>query len=126
MYIHIFIIICTYTCTCTYPYTSIYSSFNHIHIHSHIYPRISTYSYTDRPKEAEECYRQALSIKPDHVNANINMAHLCRLQKRWKEALSHYILASSKRPNDPVLYYYIGIMYQEIGDWKVSYNYYLN
>ena len=69
----------------------------------------------ERPIEAEECYKKALSIKHDHVNANTNMAHLCRLQKRWKEALKYYRIASQRRPNNPFHHYHIGLMLLEIG-----------
>lgn len=68
----------------------------------------------DRPKEAESCYRRALSIKEDHINANTNMAHLCRLQGRWKEAVNHYSTALRRRPKNPLLHYYLGFVYEQM------------
>lgn len=73
---------------------------------------------TDRPKEAEQCYRTALKIKPDHVTANTNMGHLCRIQGRWKEAVEHYTTASHRRPNNPILHYHIGNALIQIGGNK--------
>ena len=73
------------------------------------------YVSTDRAKEAEMCYRTALHIKPDHVTANTNMGHLCRIQRRWKEAIKHYTIASQRRPNNPILHYHIGNALIELG-----------
>lgn len=75
-----------------------------------------------RAKEAEECYKRALSIKPDHITANINMGHLCRLQERWEEALEHYDRAKERRPHSPVMHYYAGWMLGETGKGEVKGN----
>ena len=69
----------------------------------------------DRPEEAESCYLKALSIKPDHVNANVNMGHLCRLQQRWSEANRHYVTALGRRPNNVVVRYYMGVVLEKMG-----------
>ena len=61
------------------------------------------------------CYRTALRIKPDHATANTNMGHLCRIQRRWTEAIKHYTIASQRRPNNPILHYHIGNALIEIG-----------
>jgi len=66
--------------------------------------------------EAEECYRKALSIKADHINANINMGHLCRLQGRWLEAESHYQTALQRRPENIVVRYYLGTVLEARGE----------
>ncbi len=82
----------------------------------------------DRPMEAEECYRRAMSIKSDHINANTNMGHLCRLQERWEEARAHYTTAGQRRPNNFLLHYYIGFVSERIGtslDIQVEYFVYL-
>ncbi len=69
----------------------------------------------DRPLEAEECYRKALSIKSDHINANANMGHLCRLQERWVEAREYYTTAVRRRPRNSLLHYNIGFVSEKIG-----------
>lgn len=69
---------------------------------------------TDRPKEAEDCYRRALSIKEDHINANTNMGHLCRIQERWEEAVIHYSTVLRRRPKNPLLHYYLGFVYEQL------------
>ena len=71
--------------------------------------------YTDRPAEAESCYRKALSIKSDHINANINMGHLCRLQGRWVEAVQYYETALQRRPKNIVVRYQLGVVEEKIG-----------
>jgi tetratricopeptide (TPR) repeat protein len=69
---------------------------------------------TDRPQEAEDCYRRALSIKGDHINANTNIAHLCRIQGRWEEAVTYYSTALRRRPKNPLLHYYLGFVYEQL------------
>ena len=71
--------------------------------------------YAERPEGAERCYRRALSIKPDHINANTNMGHLCRLQHRWGEASRYYRVALSRRPDNPTLLYNLGVVLERIG-----------
>lgn len=68
-----------------------------------------------RPSEAENCYRKALSIKGNHINANINMGHLCRLQQRWTEARDHYLVALSRRSENPTVLYSLGVVMGKMG-----------
>ena len=74
-----------------------------------------THIHADRPKEAEEAYRTALAFKPDHLNGNTNMGHLCRLQGRWEEARRYFTSALARRPNLPTLHYFLGVASEEIG-----------
>lgn len=73
----------------------------------------------ERPTQAKECYLEALTIQPNHINANTNMGHYYRLHNRWKEAVNHFTIASNRSPNDPSLYYYLGQMYMKLGDKQV-------
>ena len=75
--------------------------------------------YAERAAEAERCYNRALAIQPDHVTANTNMAHLCRIQGRWEQALKHYRVASGRRPGDPRLHYYVAQMLNKRGQTEV-------
>ncbi len=92
------------------------------HTHTHTHHTLTdgahthrAHTHTDRSQEAERCYRKALSIKPDHINANTNMGHLCRLQERWEEASRHYQTALQRRPNNTVLRYYLGLVHKRMG-----------
>ena len=76
----------------------------------------------DRTEQAEQCYQKALLIQPDHINANINMGHLCRLQNRWSEALKHFSIASNRRPNQSALHYYVGLVHMKMGNFEVCTN----
>ncbi len=78
-----------------------------------------SYFDIDRFHEAEECYKKALSIQPDNINANINMGQLLRQQGRWNEALEHFTVASNRRPLQSDLHYLIGLVNMEIGNTKV-------
>lgn len=71
--------------------------------------------FTDRAQEAEEAYLSALSHKPDHINANTNMGHLCRLQSRWQAARRYFRRALQRRPRLPTLHYYVGVVSEELG-----------
>lgn len=69
------------------------------------------------------CYLRALSVKHDHINANTNLGHLCRIQGRWEEAKEHYKTALQRRPDDPLLLYNVALVLEKIGmpeDIKVS------
>ena len=77
------------------------------------------FAATERASEAEHCYNRALAIQPDHVTANTNMAHLCRIQGRWEQALKHYRVASRRRPSDPRLHYYAAQMLNKRGQTEV-------
>ena len=84
-------------------------------INVHNLSHAHTHSLTDRPQEAEEAYRTALFHKPDHINGNTNMAHLCRLQGRWREARDYFMIALQRRPRTPTLHYYAGLASEELG-----------
>ena len=68
-----------------------------------------------REKEAEKAYLKAIHFKPDHINGNINMGHLCRMQARWTKARRHYNVALKKRPQLATLHYYVGLVSEELG-----------
>lgn len=54
----------------------------------------------------------------DHINANANMAHLCRLQERWEEATQHYKAVLARRPGNPVLLVNLAQVLQQLGSTK--------
>ena len=85
------------------------STFSPTHTHTH------THTHVDRPLEAEKAYLSALTFKPDHINGNTNMAHLCRLQGRWAEAREYFMTALKRRPKLPILHYYVGVASEELG-----------
>ena len=105
----------THTHTHTHTLTHTLTHIHTFHIHTHTCIHAHTMYLTDRAKEAEDCYCKALSIKADHINANTNMAHLCRIQERWEEAVTYYSTALRRRPKNPLLHYYLGFVYERLG-----------
>lgn len=74
---------------------------------------------TDRPKEAEECYQKALSLKPDHVDTNMNAGHMYRLQERWQEAKEKYETVLARRPTFLIIRHHLGFVKEQLMLYKV-------
>lgn len=74
---------------------------------------------TDRPKEAEECYQKALTLKPDHVDTNMNAGHMYRLQERWEEAKEKYETVLTRRPTFFKIRHHLGFVNEQLMLYKV-------
>ena len=74
---------------------------------------------TDRPKEAEECYLKALTLKPDHVDTNMNAGHMCRIQERWEEAKEKYEIVLKRRPSFFNIRHHLGFVNEQLKLYKV-------
>ena len=75
---------------------------------------------TDRTQEAEQCYLNGLSIKPNSADGNINLAHFLRVTGRLHEADLQYQKALSLRPNHPQLNFFHGVVLEKLGKTKVK------
>lgn len=73
--------------------------------------------------KAEEFYRAALRERPDHPQANNNMAVLMRAMRRWDDALEYYDRAVKATPDDPQIYNNMSCVFSDLGRqmdaWKV-------
>lgn len=67
---------------------------------------------------AEEAYRHALSLAPEHADTHYNLALLLRLEGRNRSALDELKKAVSLDPKDAWGHYQLGVMLEERG--KVS------
>ena len=70
----------------------------------------------NRSEEAEQCYLQAVAIKWDHVDANINYAHFLRIKERWSEAGEKYQIVLNRRPNYGQIRFYQAIVQRHLGN----------
>ena len=70
----------------------------------------------NRSQEAEQCYLQAVAIKWDHVDANINYAHFLRIKERWSEAGERYQIVLSRRPSYGHIRYYQALVQGRMGN----------
>ena len=75
----------------------------------------------DRSSEAEECYKKALTLKPDHVDTNMNMGHMLRLQGRWEEAREKYQVLLKRRPSFAIIRHHLGYVNEQLMLYKVLY-----
>jgi len=81
------------------------------------YPRLFV---PDRSTEAEDCYRKALMLKSDHVDTNMNMGHMFRLQGRWEEAREKYQVVLKRRSSFAIIRHHLGHVYEQLRLYKVN------
>ena len=60
-------------------------------------------------KEAIECYKKAISIKPDYAEAHNNIGNAFHDQGKLKEAIGAYNSAISIKPDYAEAYCHMGI-----------------
>ncbi|KAI6657531.1 hypothetical protein LOD99_275 [Oopsacas minuta] len=70
----------------------------------------------NRSQEAEHAYLQAIGIKRDHVDANINYGHFLRIKERWSEAAEKYQTVLNRRPGYGIIRYYQGLVQLKLGN----------
>jgi tetratricopeptide (TPR) repeat protein len=66
--------------------------------------------------KAEQYYRQALTIAPDHALAHFNLANLYDERGRREDAFRHYRRALELHPNYADAHYNLALLYQTAGD----------
>jgi tetratricopeptide (TPR) repeat protein len=72
------------------------------------------------PDHALEAYRRALDIDPDHFDTRINLGRLLHEQRRFHAAETHFRLALSVRPADPVALFNLAACLEELGRTQES------
>lgn len=60
---------------------------------------------------AELEYKKTLELKPEHVNAGLDLAVTYMYQQRWDKALSQYKKVLKFRKKDPEVYYNMGVIH---------------
>lgn len=76
----------------------------------------SVYRSLHRPKEAEEAYRRAVTLKPDYIGAWINLGKLFQEQKRLNDTVLAYKQAIALDPNNADVLCFLALTYSEQGD----------
>ena len=82
------------------------------------------HSYLANYQRANEYYDRALKIKPDFLNALINLANLKEKLNLNTDAIEILKIALKHYPEDYFLHYTIGTLYQFLGDFKNSHFHY--
>ena len=73
---------------------------------------------------ANEYYNRALKVKPDYLNALINLANLKEKLNLNTDAIEVLKIALKHYPDDYFLHYTIGTIYQFLGDFEKSHLHY--
>lgn len=62
---------------------------------------------------AEECFWQAIALRPEHAGARANLGYLKELRGDLLEAEFHYLQAIALLPDNPELYQNLGVLLQK-------------
>jgi SAM-dependent methyltransferase len=71
---------------------------------------------TERPVEAEQAYRAAIRIAPDHIDAHTNLGVLLTSLKRNEEAVACFCKALTLRPKHPDARKLLALAHSTIGE----------
>ncbi len=82
------------------------------------------HSYLANYKKANDYYDRALNVKPNFLNALINLANLKEKLNLNIDAINVLKIALKHYPEDYFLHYTIGTMYQFLGDFEKSHYHY--
>lgn len=66
---------------------------------------------------AAAAFAKSIELFREDPMPKLELAHLHRQAKRWKEAVELYRDAVRKRPDDPNLHVHLGYCYKQLGDW---------
>jgi tetratricopeptide (TPR) repeat protein len=81
----------------------------------------NAYTYSERPGDAVNAYRQAIRLKPDEVMAYTQLGVAYDYLKRYGEAIEAYQQAIRLKPNDAKAHYGLARAYLAIGDKRAAF-----
>ena len=67
-------------------------------------------------RQAAECFKRALALKPDYVDAYVHLGNVCRKASRHDEAVDSYEKALRLQPRSVKVLDGLGASYSELGD----------
>jgi tetratricopeptide (TPR) repeat protein/peroxiredoxin len=76
-----------------------------------------------RTDEAIRCFKQAVSLSPDHLIALNNLGNAYRLQKSWDKARKTFERALEVNAEDPEANYGLGMVFAQADDTAHAYEY---
>ena len=82
------------------------------------------HGYLANYQRANEYFDRALKVKPDFLNSLINLANLKEKLNRNKDSIEILKTALKYHPEEYILHYTIGTIYQFLGDFKNSHFHY--
>jgi tetratricopeptide (TPR) repeat protein len=71
-------------------------------------------------EDAAAAFAKSISLFQEDPMPKMELAHLHRQAKRYKEAVELYREAVRKRPDDPNLHVHLGYCYKQLGDWTAA------
>jgi tetratricopeptide (TPR) repeat protein len=73
----------------------------------------------NEPLAAEDLYTQALSEYPEVAgDLLVERGNLRARRQDWADAKADYLAAIQANPDDVEPYYFLGVLYQQLGDWN--------
>jgi len=69
---------------------------------------------------AEFCYKKAIRLRPDYVEAYFDLAKIQFAKQAYNDAQENYFKASKLDPSNPIPYFYLGLMAKEQKDTAKS------
>lgn len=70
---------------------------------------------TTAPDEAQEAYRRALELDPDHADAHVNLGRLLHEAKDISGAWAHYLRALALQPGHAIAAFNLGVALEDAG-----------
>lgn len=84
--------------------------------------KASDYMMLQDYKSAEKILKKVLEKNPQNFQANLDLGDILRLQGKFSDAINYYGKALSlmpqENPNSWVIYYALGIAYEQNGNWE--------
>jgi tetratricopeptide (TPR) repeat protein len=67
------------------------------------------------PDHAQDAYRRALDVDPEHFGTRINLGRLLHEKGKYHAAEAHYRLALGVRPEDPTALFNLAVCLEDLG-----------
>ncbi len=78
----------------------------------------AVYTSQNLNQKSVECLEKAVELNPNSLEFRLSLANALQRLKRFEDALKCYAQAKMQMPNDPLIDYYIGVMWGNMADYE--------